>query len=194
MAYDWMLVGLGNPGSEYALNRHNIGFMVIDSIADDNAKFKSKSKAHIAEITIADKRILLVKPLTYMNDSGEAVGKLAKFYKIPTDRIAVIYDELDLAPAQFKIKQGGGTGGHNGIKSLDSHLPDTNYWRLRCGIGHPGLKHQVTNYVLSNFTKQELNDWLPDFLYETRENISYFFENNPSLMMTRVAEGMKNPT
>ncbi len=193
MAYDWMLVGLGNPGGEYALNRHNIGFIIVDALAD-GAKFKSKCKAHIAEMTIGDRRILLVKPLTYMNDSGEAVGALAKFYKIPTERIAVVYDELDLTPSHFKIKQGGGAGGHNGIKSLDTHLPDKNYWRLRCGIGHPGDKARVTGYVLSNFAKQELDGWVPDFMYEFSHNIEHFFANNPSLMMTRVAEGMKNPT
>lgn len=192
MAFDWMIVGLGNPGGQYALNRHNIGFMVIDSLVDETVNFKSKSNAHIADVTINDQRVLLVKPTTYMNNSGEAVGTLAKFYKIPTNKIAVIYDELDLAPAQFRIKQAGGHGGHNGIKSLDSHLPDKNYWRLRCGIGHPGHKHQVNSYVLSNFAKSEIESWLPDFLSTICDTLPLFLEGAPDKMMTRVAEAMKN--
>lgn len=186
--YDWLLVGLGNPGSQYALNRHNIGFMVLDTLVSD---YKSKHKGLMAEIRIAGQRVLLLKPQTFMNLSGESVRSAADFYKIPPEKIAVIYDELDLPPASIRIKKGGGSGGHNGIKSIDQHLGTPEYWRLRCGIGHPGIKDLVTSYVLSNFTKADMDSWLPDYLKTVMDNLPHFISGKPADMMTRLAEAMK---
>lgn len=190
--YDWLIVGLGNPGASYALNRHNIGFMAVDVLAD-GAAWKSKHKGHIADMTLAGRRVLLLKPQTYMNLSGESVRACADFFKIPYDKIAVIYDELDLPPGTLRIKKAGGAGGHNGIKSMDQHLGTPDYWRLRCGIGHPGDKNAVSNYVLSNFPKSDMENWLPDFLGSVADNLPYFLDGKPDVMMTRVMEAMKTP-
>lgn len=191
MSYDWLIVGLGNPGAQYAGHRHNIGFMVVDTIADGS--FKTKFKSLIAEETIKGNRVLLQKPQTFMNLSGEAVREAATFYKIPTERVVVIHDELDLPPGQLRIKQGGGNGGHNGLRSLDAHLDSVDYWRLRCGIGHPGDKDRVSPYVLSDFSKQERETWLPEFLGLVVKHLPEFLDGNAAKMMTRVAEGMKSP-
>ena len=179
-------MGLGNPGSQYALNRHNIGFMVVDTLVSTG--FKQKHKGLISETNIGSHRVLLLKPQTFMNLSGESVRSAADFYKIPPEKIAVIYDELDLPPSTLRIKKGGGAGGHNGIKSIDQQLGTPEYWRLRCGIGHPGDKNQVSNYVLSNFSKADINDWLPDFLNSVVQNLPHFYDGKPDMMMTRVAE------
>lgn len=190
-SYDWLIVGLGNPGSQYTLNRHNIGFMAVDTLASGPVTFKNKHKGLIADMTLGGRRLLLLKPQTFMNLSGESVRACADFFKIPVDKIAVIYDELDLLPGQLRIKKGGGAGGHNGIKSMDQHLGTQDYWRLRCGIGHPGDKNMVSNYVLSNFAKSEMDSWLPDFLGSVTDNLSYFLDGKPDQMMTRVAEETK---
>ena len=191
MSYDWLIVGLGNPGTSYAGHRHNIGFMAVDTIA--NGTFTSKFKSLISEETIAGHRVLLMKPQTFMNVSGDAVREAAAFYKIPEDKIAVIHDELDLEPGQLRIKQGGGNGGHNGLRSLDAQLPSVNYWRLRCGIGHPGHKDRVSPYVLSDFAKEERETWLPEFLGCVAKYLPEFLNGDPAKMMTRVAEAMKSP-
>lgn len=151
-----LLVGLGNPGGEYAGNRHNVGFMAIDRIAEINrfSAFKKKFGGLLAEGSIEGAKVFLLKPLTYMNLSGEAVASAASFYKIPPERIIVFHDELDLPLAKIRVKQGGGHGGHNGLKNIDSHL-GKDYWRVRIGIGHPGDKEMVTNHVLSDFSKGE---------------------------------------
>lgn len=184
MAFDWMIVGLGNPGAQYARHRHNIGFMVLDTLYD--GAWKNKFKSDVAEITIGGQRCLLVKPHTFMNLSGEAVQPAMEFYKIPKDRIAVIHDELDIPPGHFRIKLGGGAGGHNGIKSIDQHLGSPNYWRLRCGIGHPGIKDMVSPYVLSNFSKEEQNTWLPDFLGDIAKNLPLFLNGDAAKMTAAV--------
>lgn len=189
MSYDWLLVGLGNPGAQYAGNRHNIGFMAVDTIA--NHAFKTKFKSLMSEQTIAQQRVLLLKPQTFMNLSGEAVREAASFYKIPEERVAVIYDELDLQPGQFRIKQGGGNGGHNGLRSLDAHLDSVEYWRLRCGIGHPGHKDRVSPYVLSDFAKEERETWVPEFLGCIAKYLPEFLQGRPDKMMSRVAEATK---
>ena len=158
-------VGLGNPGRAYERHRHNVGFMLIDDIARDNhfPPFKKKFSAELAEGRIGGQKIILLKPQTFMNESGRAVAAAAKFYKIAPEHILVMHDELDIPFGKTKIKQGGGTGGHNGLKSIDRSLGDKNYWRLRLGIDHPGDKNHVSEYVLSNFSKEEqakLDDWL----------------------------------
>lgn len=153
----WLIAGLGNPGSKYRDNRHNIGFMALDYIADANhaGAFKKKFDGEWTDLVLQSHKCGLLKPLTYMNNSGLAVGKAAKFYKIPADKVIVIHDELDLEFGRIRVKQGGGNGGHNGLKSIDAHLGSPDYHRIRIGIGHPGDKTKVTGYVLGDFSKEE---------------------------------------
>jgi PTH1 family peptidyl-tRNA hydrolase len=151
-----LVVGLGNPGPQYALNRHNIGFMLADVLADRYG-FKSPKRhgqSLVAEGTIGESRVLLLKPLTFMNLSGHAVGEVARFFKIAVEDICVIHDDLALPFGEIRVKQNGGHGGHNGLKSLDNTIGKA-YWRLRIGIGHPGVKEAVVGYVLGNFSKAE---------------------------------------
>ena len=159
----WLIVGLGNPGSKYEGNRHNVGFMAVDALHDRFSfpPWKNKFHAEISEGKFegSDEKILLIQPQTFMNISGEAVQAAASFYKIPAQQIVVFHDDLDLAPLKVKVKQGGGAGGHNGLSSLDAHM-GKDYWRVRLGIGHPGPHDPnkgelVTNYVLSDFSKGE---------------------------------------
>ena len=149
--------GLGNPGANYALHRHNVGFMAIDTIAELH-RFPAPKKAFrslVSEGRIGPHRVLLLKPQTFMNDSGSAVGAALNFYKLDIDALTVFHDELDLAPFKLKVKRGGGTAGHNGLRSIDKHLgPD--FKRVRIGIGHPGHKDRVTPHVLGNYAKAEL--------------------------------------
>lgn len=152
-----LIVGLGNPGDEYAATRHNVGFLVADALAEKYGAgaWKKKFQGLLAPASVADADILLLKPQTFMNLSGESVGEALRFYKLAQKDVIVFHDDLDLEPGQVKIKLGGGTGGHNGLKSLDAHIgPD--YWRVRIGIGHPGVKGDaVTNYVLEPFAKSD---------------------------------------
>jgi len=152
----YAIIGLGNPDKKYEGNRHNLGFMAIDALARkfEVPAFENKFDSHFARTEIAGRRVFLLKPQTFMNNSGIAVAKLRNFFKVPVENIFVIYDELDLALGKVRIKQGGGDGGHNGIKSLDAHI-GKNYWRVRFGIDHPGHKDMVTSYVLSDFTNGE---------------------------------------
>lgn len=153
-----IIAGLGNPGAQYALHRHNIGFMAIDAIAARWAigPFKPRFQGLAAEGRIGSERVLLLKPATFMNESGRSVADAVRFFKIdPAAALTVLYDELDLAPFKLRIKHGGGAAGHNGIRSIDAHLgPD--WRRVRIGIGHPGHKDRVTGHVLGNFAKVEL--------------------------------------
>ncbi|MGE0737536.1 MAG: aminoacyl-tRNA hydrolase [Alphaproteobacteria bacterium] len=152
-----LAVGLGNPGSSYAGHRHNIGFMAVDEIVHrySFAPWRKKFSGEICEGTVDGVKVLALKPMTYMNNSGESVQAAAQFFKIGLDDIVVFHDELDLAPAKIRIKKGGGDGGHNGLRSITAHLgPD--YRRVRLGIGHPGSKELVHPYVLNNFFKEEL--------------------------------------
>jgi peptidyl-tRNA hydrolase, PTH1 family len=153
-------VGLGNPGAEYALNRHNVGFMAVDAIAEVHGfdPWKKQFQGWASAGRIGTQRILLLKPATYMNDSGEA----ARFYKLDLAALTVFHDELDLDPFRVKVKTGGGAAGHNGLRSIDAHLGQ-DYRRVRLGIGHPGHKDRVTGYVLGNYAKAEMDD-LADML------------------------------
>ena len=157
-------VGLGNPGPQYAMHRHNVGFMAADTLAEVHgfSSAQKKFQGWFLEGRIGGQKILLLKPATFMNESGRAVGEALRFYKLGTDALTVFHDELDLAPFKVKVKQGGGTAGHNGLRSIDQHLgPD--FRRVRLGIGHPGHKDRVTGHVLGNFAKSEL-DPLADML------------------------------
>lgn len=154
----FLVVGLGNPGSEYEATRHNIGFMAVDVIADRYkfSSFKSKFDGLIADGSIEGQKCLLLKPQTYMNLSGNSVIKAVSFYKILPENIIVIHDDMDLQISQIKAKLGGGTGGHNGLKSIDAHI-GSNYNRIRLGVGHPkGQGDMVINHVLSRFSKTDL--------------------------------------
>lgn len=146
-----LIVGLGNPGPEYAAHRHNVGFWVVDRLTTASWSRESKFKAELSKTRIAGEDRWLMKPTTYMNASGEAVGAFARFHRLAADEILIIHDELDLLPGAVRLKQGGGHGGHNGIRDIDSHLGSAQFWRLRIGIGHPrtlGLTQQVADFVL----------------------------------------------
>ncbi|WP_407050199.1 aminoacyl-tRNA hydrolase [Methyloraptor flagellatus] len=155
-----LLVGLGNPGDEYARNRHNIGFMAIDAIARKFAfsPWRSKFSGELCEGTIGGEKVVALKPLTYMNESGRSVAAAAQFYKIPLADIVVFHDELDLPPSKMRMKTGGGHAGHNGLRSIQAHM-GPEFRRVRLGIGHPGAKELVTGWVLGNFAKAD-QDWL----------------------------------
>jgi PTH1 family peptidyl-tRNA hydrolase len=159
-----LLVGLGNPGPEYAGNRHNVGFMAVDAIAERHrfGPWKKKFQGQAADGEISGERVLLLKPQTYMNESGRAVGEAARFLKIALGDIVVLYDEIDLEPGKLKAKTGGGNAGHNGLRSISQHLGN-DYSRVRIGVGHPGDKALVANYVLSNFSKAD-QTWLQPLL------------------------------
>jgi PTH1 family peptidyl-tRNA hydrolase len=182
-----VIAGLGNPGSQYAGNRHNIGFMAVDAIHRRHSfsPWSKKFKAMISEGEIAGEKVLLVKPQTYMNLSGESVGEAMRFYKLQPSDIVAIYDELDLAPAKARIKTGGGHGGHNGIKSLDAHC-GKEYRRLRLGIGHPGNKDLVQHYVLGDFAKVD-QTWLEPMLDALADNADMLVRNEDSQLMNKLA-------
>lgn len=151
--------GLGNPGPKYAMNRHNVGFMACDLLADmyDFGPVQKKFLGWSQEGRIGGEKILLLKPATFMNESGRSVAEALRFYKLPIAALTVFHDELDLAPFKVKVKTGGGTAGHNGLRSIDQHLgPD--FRRVRIGIGHPGHKDRVHGYVLGNYAKAEMDD------------------------------------
>lgn len=153
-----LIVGLGNPGREYEATRHNAGFWWVDELArSHNASFKTDSKFHglIAKASLHGHEVFLLKPQTFMNASGRAVVALALFYKILPDQILVVHDELDLPPGSAKLKLGGGHGGHNGLKDIIAHLGSKEFWRLRVGIGHPGDRAEVVNFVLNAPRKEE---------------------------------------
>lgn len=189
-----LLCGLGNPGSEYAKNRHNVGFMAIDRIAEDHniGPFKSKYQGEFAEGRIGNHKVALLKPQTFMNLSGQSVAAAAKFYKIPPEKIIVFFDELDLEPGKTRTKKGGGTAGHNGLKSLDAHLGTPEYWRVRIGIGHPGDKARVTGHVLGDFAKADA-DWLDALLGALSKHIALMLEFDDNQYMSKVAATAPSP-
>ncbi|GAA0279248.1 aminoacyl-tRNA hydrolase [Alteraurantiacibacter aestuarii] len=152
-------VGLGNPGPRHAMQRHNVGFMALDVIADmhDFGPVQKKFQGWTQEGRIGAQKILLLKPATFMNESGRSVSEALRFYKLDTDALTVFHDELDLAPFKVKVKTGGGTAGHNGLKSIDRHL-GPEFRRVRIGIGHPGHKDRVHGHVLGNYAKAEIDD------------------------------------
>lgn len=153
-----LIVGLGNPGAEYAQTRHNAGFWFVDELARaDGTSLRHESKFHgmVAKVRLDGREVWLLQPQTFMNRSGLSVVSLAQFYRILPDEILVVHDELDIPPGQIKLKQGGGNGGHNGLKDIQSHLTTPAFWRLRVGIGHPGNKPEVASYVLKPPRKEE---------------------------------------
>ncbi len=182
-----VIAGLGNPGSKYAGNRHNIGFMAVDAIHRRHgfSGWSKKFKAEIAEGEIGGERVLLIKPQTFMNLSGEAVGEAMRFYKLTPADITVLYDELDLPPGKVRVKVAGGHGGHNGIKSLDAHC-GKDYRRVRLGIGHPGSKEQVHNHVLGDFAKAD-RTWLEPLLDTIADHADMLLRGEDSQFLNKIA-------
>lgn len=187
-----LLVGLGNPGSEHKRQRHNVGFMAVDVIADHHnfQPFKKRFQGEVAEGVLNGVKTLLLKPQTYMNLSGKSVGEAAHFYKIPPEQIVVAHDELDLAAGKIRMKLGGGHAGHNGLRSIDGAL-GPNYRRLRIGIGHPG-KDRVLGYVLQNFHTDE-HVWLDPLLDAMAAEAGYLAKNDDTGFMTKVALRLQPP-
>lgn len=181
-----LCVGLGNPGQQYLMTRHNIGFMAVDAIADsyDFPSFSKKFKGEYSESKINGVTVGLLKPQTFMNLSGQSIQQIMSFYKLSLDQIIVIHDDLDLVPGQIKLKIGGGAGGHNGLKSIDQCV-GSNYWRLRLGIGHPGERHLVTSYVLSAFSSSD-HEWLVNLLQKISKEFEFLPLEKPDLWIKRL--------
>ncbi|MBW9066751.1 MULTISPECIES: aminoacyl-tRNA hydrolase [Agrobacterium] len=182
-----IIAGLGNPGTQYAGNRHNIGFMAVDALQrlPSFAPWSKKFKAEISEGEIAGEKVLLMKPQTYMNLSGESVGEAMRFFKLTPADIIAIHDELDLPAGRVRIKTGGGHGGHNGLKSLDAHC-GKDYRRLRLGIGHPGDKERVHGHVLGDFAKAD-RVWLEPLLDAIADNAAMLVKAEDSQLMNKLA-------
>ncbi|MGB8818425.1 MAG: aminoacyl-tRNA hydrolase [Rhizobiaceae bacterium] len=182
-----LIAGLGNPGPKYAGNRHNIGFMAADLLARRHnfSPWQKKFSAEICEGTLDGEKTVLIKPQTFMNNSGQSVGEAMRFYKLEPSSLIVIYDELDLIPGKLRVKTGGGSGGHNGIKSIDQHC-GKDYRRVRLGIGHPGDKAQVLNHVLGDFAKSD-KVWLDPFLDAVADAAPLLASKDENAFATRVA-------
>jgi PTH1 family peptidyl-tRNA hydrolase len=186
-----LLVGLGNPGKAYAGNRHNIGFMALDAIAraENAAPFRKKFQGEVSEARIGEERAILLKPETYMNESGRSVAEAARFHKIALADIVVLHDELDLAPAKLRVKVGGGNAGHNGLRSITAHMGN-DYKRVRLGIGHPGDKALVHGYVLSDFAKAE-RPWVDALCDAVARNIGLLVKGEDALFQTKAHLAME---
>lgn len=187
-----LLVGLGNPGAQYAGNRHNIGFMAADEIVRRHgfSAFKT-SKFHglLAEGNIAGTKVLVLKPSTYMNESGRAVSAAVTFYKLSPADVVVLHDEMDLAEAKVRIKVGGGHAGHNGIRSIAAHI-GADFKRVRLGVGHPGDQDKVVGHVLKDFAKAD-QAWLTPLIDAVADNADLLVTGEDALFMTRVADAVK---
>ena len=183
----YLIVGLGNPGDKYNYNRHNIGFMAMDVIADDYSfsPFRAKFQGQISEGRIGGQKVVLLKPETYMNNSGQSVAAAAKFFKIPPEKIIVFHDELDLQPGKVRVRLGGGNAGHNGLKSIQAHIGTAGTWRVRIGIGHPGDKSRVSGYVLSDFAKDD-QPWIEHIVPALSKHIDLLLQGKDSDYMSKV--------
>ncbi|MCF3593302.1 aminoacyl-tRNA hydrolase [Rhodobacteraceae bacterium LMO-12] len=188
-----LFVGLGNPGAKYAANRHNIGFMAVDRIAADHdfGPWRSKFQGQIAEGRLGHEKVILLKPETFMNLSGQSVGEALRFYKLTPADVVVFHDELDLAPGKVRMKQGGGHAGHNGLRSLHGHI-GPEYARVRMGIGHPGHKDRVSAYVLHDFAKAE-QGWLDDVLRGVSKGAPDLAKGDSGRFMNAVALQVNPP-
>lgn len=182
-----LLVGLGNPGTSYANNRHNVGFTALDAIAKRYAfsSWRKRFQGVSAEGAMDSEKVIALKPDTYMNLSGQSVGEAVRFFKIDPNDVIVIYDEIELAPGKVRVKCGGGSAGHNGIKSIDSHI-GAEYWRVRLGVGRPPGAQDVSNHVLQNFTKAD-TEWLEPFLDAIADSVPLLVAGDENKFMTKVA-------
>jgi peptidyl-tRNA hydrolase, PTH1 family len=189
-----LFVGLGNPGAQYALNRHNVGFMAVDAIAaaHDFPSWRKRFSGVASEAKLGGEQVLLLKPQTFMNESGRSVGEAVRFYKLDLGDVVVFHDELDLAPGKVRVKAGGGVAGHNGLKSLTAHIGN-DYVRVRIGIGHPGVKDLVTGHVLQNFTKADFA-WLEPLIGAIAEEAPHLAEGVNDKFQSRVAYAMQGET
>lgn len=181
-------VGLGNPEPGMARQRHNIGFMAVDRIAQRHgfSPWRQRFKGVVSEGNIGGQKVLALKPLTYMNASGESVQAAASFFKLAPADITAFHDELDLTPGKVRIKRGGGAAGHNGLRSMDRCLGTPEYWRIRLGIGHPGHKDRVTGHVLGDFANVD-QDWLAALLDAVADQAPLLVAAKPEEFMSRVA-------
>lgn len=188
-----LFVGLGNPGAKYARNRHNVGYMAIDRIAEDHgfAKWRSKFQGQLSEGRLGSEKIALLKPETFMNLSGQSVGEAMRFFKLEPHDITVFHDEIDLAPGKIRVKAGGGHAGHNGLRSLHDHI-GPHYDRVRIGVGHPGHKDAVPGYVLRDFAKAD-SDWLDDLLRGISDGAGALAQGDGGRFMNAVALRISPP-
>ena len=187
-------VGLGNPGPKHAMERHNVGFMAADVIAEMHGfgPVQKKFQGWLQEGRIGGEKVLLLKPATFMNESGRSVGEALRFYKLGVEALTVFHDELDLAPFKVKVRTGGGLAGHNGLRSIDQHLgPD--FRRVRIGIGHPGHKDRVTGHVLGNYAKPELDD-LAEMLGAIAAEAEWLARADDAPFMSEVALRLQDPS
>ncbi|MBF0393022.1 MAG: aminoacyl-tRNA hydrolase [Alphaproteobacteria bacterium] len=182
-----LVVGLGNPGAGYAGNRHNIGFMAVDTLVRRHGfgPWRAKFQGRLADGVIAGGKVLALEPETYMNLSGQSVAAAMRFHKIAPEDVIVLHDELDLPPGRVRVKKGGGAGGHNGLKSIDAHI-GREYWRVRLGIGHPGNKDLVSGYVLHDFAKAD-DAWLGPLLDAVADAFPFLLDGQDNGFMNRVA-------
>ncbi len=185
-------VGLGNPGPQYAMNRHNVGYMALDVMADmyKFSPVQKKFSGWVQDGRIGGQRIIFLKPATFMNESGRSVGEAMRFFKLELDALTVFHDELDLAPFKVKVKQGGGTAGHNGLRSIDAHCGN-DFRRVRIGIGHPGHKDRVHSHVLGNYAKSEQDD-LAEMLGAIGAEAEWLAKGNAPRFMSDVALRMQD--
>ena len=183
-----LFVGLGNPGSKYQNNRHNIGFLMLDQLAKDYSfeSWKTKAGAQVSTGRIGTTKIIAAKPQSFMNKSGLPVAELSRFYKIAPDDIYVFHDEIDLGEGRLRVKQGGGHGGHNGLRDIDRHL-GKDYWRVRIGVGRPDTKEDVHKWVLNDFSRHEKDTWLLTLLDALSREAELLASGDASSYMSRVA-------
>ena len=188
-----LFVGLGNPGSDYAKNRHNIGFMAVDEIVHrySLAPFRSKFQGQLCEGKIAGQKVLILKPTTYMNESGKAVQAAMAFYKLPIQDIIVFHDEMDLVAGKIRMKTGGGHAGHNGVRSIQSHI-GSGFQRVRLGVGHPGDKEKVVGHVLKDFSKAD-QQWLDKMIEAIGENADLLIKGEDSGFMSKISLALNPP-
>lgn len=181
-----LIVGLGNPGPKYANNRHNVGFMVVDQLASDagTTVSRAKFKGHYATATIGETPVALLKPMTFMNLSGQSVSPARTFFNVPVDRIFVVHDEIDLPFGTVRLKVGGGHAGHNGLRSIIAQLGGRDFVRLRVGVGRPA-HGAVANYVLSDFDREE-REWLPDLIDRSAAALGLALAEGPRKAMNQV--------
>ena len=184
-----LLAGLGNPGSNYAMNRHNVGFLAVDRLADRHgcSPWKKKGPSLISDGSIGSEKIILVKPQSFMNKSGLPIAEIARFHKIDANDIFVFHDELDLATGKLRVKTGGGHGGHNGLRDIDRHI-GVDYWRVRIGIGRPPHEAMdVKSWVLADFGRDEQKSWLPTLLDAMADEANRLVEHDDCGFMSRVS-------
>lgn len=190
----FLVVGLGNPGSGYAANRHNIGFMAADELVRRYSfgPWRKKFQGQISEGELNGQKVLVLKPETFMNLSGQSVGEVLRFYKIPVEDVIVLHDELDLPPGKLRVKRGGGHGGHNGLRSIDAHC-GKEYRRVRLGIGHPGDKARVHGHVLGDFSKAEQDGWLMTLLDAVAAEFARLIKGDDGGFMSKVSAIVSPP-